>query len=128
MAIDGGREHLNGLAKAQRWLLALFFGYFAAAVAYFLIPQSSPASPVIAVLTGLAWLLMLAMVVAVTRHLAGPGGGGGGWGWAIVVLVLMLIPLINLLTLLAVNQRAVRRLKEAGFTVGLMGVPKEQMG
>lgn len=121
MAIDNGRAHLIGLAKAQRWLLALFLAHLAAAIAFQFLPDGSPAYSPLATVLVVSWLLMLAFVGEVTRRL-------GGWGWAVVVIVLMLIPLVNLLTLLAVNQRAVRRLKEAGFTVGLMGVPKEQLG
>lgn len=121
MAIDGERAHLIGLAKAQRWLLGLFLIYFALLIAWRTIdPAHAAYTPVMAA-TFASWILMLTMVAAVTRRL-------GGWGWAVLVIVLMLIPFVNLVTLLAVNHRAARTLKEAGFTVGLMGVPKEQLG
>lgn len=121
MAIDSERAHLIGLAKAQRWLLGLFLIYFALLIAWRTIdPAHAAYTPVMAA-TFASWILMLTMVAAVTRRL-------GGWGWAVLVIVLMLIPFVNLVTLLAVNHRAARTLKEAGFTVGLMGVPKEQLG
>lgn len=45
--------------------------------------------------------------------------------WLNVLLVLMmLLPLLNLLTLLIVNAQATRRLRAAGYKVGLVGAYK----
>ncbi|MBX3352411.1 MAG: hypothetical protein KF684_05710 [Phycisphaeraceae bacterium] len=120
MAIDEGNQSLRGLALAQRWLLVVLLAYIAALAAVLLQPSGNPFAGGVAGLYFLLWFVMLAMVAAVTARL-------GGWAWAVVVTVLMLIPVVNLLTLLAVNQRAVRRLKDAGFTVGLLGVSGEQL-
>jgi hypothetical protein len=38
--------------------------------------------------------------------------------------VLMFVPLINLLTLLVVNGRATRVLRDAGYRVGLLGASR----
>lgn len=48
---------------------------------------------------------------------------GFGWGWGMIVLclLLMIVPLVNLITLLALNSKATRRLREAGYRVGLLG-------
>lgn len=120
MAIDGERADLIGLAKGQRWLVAALGAYAAALAGVLFLPDGNPFAGVIAGLYFLLWFVMLALVAAVTHRLA-------GWAWAVVVIVLMVIPFVNLLTLLAVNLRAVRRLREAGFTVGFMGVPREQL-
>jgi hypothetical protein len=52
-------------------------------------------------------------------------GGLGMRLWSKVLLtVLMFVPLINLVTLLIVNTRATRLLRDAGYRVGLLGASR----
>jgi hypothetical protein len=51
-----------------------------------------------------------------------------GLAWSlfarIAVIVLMFVPLVSLITLLIVNSKATTALRNAGYTVGLMGASK----
>jgi hypothetical protein len=120
MAIDNERARLIGLAKVHRWLLGLFLVYFVLIIAWRSIDPAHVAYTPVMVATFAAWILMLVMVAEVARRV---------WNvwWMIPVIVLMLIPFVNLVTLLAVGHRAARTLQDAGFTVRLMGVPKDQL-
>jgi hypothetical protein len=53
-------------------------------------------------------------------------GSGMGFGVAakILLVILMFVPLANLITLLVLNSRATKLLREAGYTVGLMGASR----
>ena len=42
----------------------------------------------------------------------------------ILLVILMFVPLVNLITLLVLNARATRRLREAGYKVGLLGASR----
>lgn len=42
----------------------------------------------------------------------------------IVLVILMFVPLVNLITLFILNMRATRRLREAGYKVGLLGASR----
>jgi hypothetical protein len=67
-------------------------------------------------------------IVALVLSLIGIFRIGSGMGFSIVVkillVVLMFVPLVNLITLLILNGRATKRLREAGYTVGLMGASR----
>lgn len=70
-------------------------------------------------------LLGLAAIVLSIIGLLRMGSGLGiHLAWRIVLCVLMIVPLINLITLLLVNVRATRRLRDNGFKVGLLGARK----
>lgn len=121
MTNPGQHESLIGLAKAQRWLLLWFSIYIVSFVLLRLIsPENNPAFLPVVLVALLSWICMITSVVSVTRRMS-------GWVWALVIFVLMLLPLVNLVTLLAVNVRAVSRLREGGYKVGFMGVSSEQL-
>ena len=47
-----------------------------------------------------------------------------GLGVRILCMLLMVVPLANLVVLLVLNSRATRALRDAGYTVGLLGASK----
>ncbi len=49
-------------------------------------------------------------------------GLGIGTAFRVVMLILMFVPLLNILLLLVVNARATRKLRQAGYKVGFLGV------
>jgi len=73
------------------------------------------AAPVFFLAVGMALL----GVVRLSRGLAWSTGA------RIALVVLMFVPLVNLVTLLVVNSRANRVLRNAGYTIGLLGASKK---
>jgi len=78
-----------------------------------------------------AGIPLLGFVVAITALILSLVGifrvaSGMGFGVLakILLVILMFVPLVNLITLLILNSRATRLLREAGYTVGLMGASR----
>ena len=67
-------------------------------------------------------------LVAIVLSLVGIVRLASGLGYSlaikILLIILMFIPLINLITLLVINSKAINKLREAGYKVGLMGASK----
>ena len=72
-------------------------------------------NPMLSLLVFVSIFMSMAGVILLGVHLFQSAG------FAVLFFVFMFIPLINLLTLLFVNSRATRYLKERGYRVGLMG-------
>ena len=66
---------------------------------------------------GLAALIMSFMGVWKMGY-----GLGVGTILRVVMLIFMIVPIINILLLLIVNARATRKLRQAGYKVGFLGV------
>ena len=75
------------------------------------------ASGFMLIIGGLAALIMSLMGVWKMGY-----GLGVGTILRVVMLIFMIVPLINILLLLVVNARATRKLRQAGFKVGFLGV------
>ena len=64
-------------------------------------------------------------IVAIVMSFVGMFRLAGGLGYStaakILLVILLLVPLIGLITLLVLNSRATKALREAGYTVGLLG-------
>ena len=64
-------------------------------------------------------------IVAIVMSLVGMFRLAGGLGYSTVakifLLVLLIVPLVGLITLLVLNSRATKALRQAGYTVGLLG-------
>ena len=77
-------------------------------------------------LIGTAGLLvgLAALAFSIYAVLRLAGGLGMRLGSKALLTVLMFLPLINLLTLLVVNGRATRVLRDAGYRVGLLGASR----
>lgn len=106
------RESLLQLAKRQRSLLLAFVCYItlpllAASVAsrFVLLP------PLVSLAAALVFLVFLARLAI---RVFGPVT-------AIILMLLSLIPILNLAVLVVVNARASKRIKDAGYPVGLLG-------
>ena len=73
-------------------------------------------------------LAPLATIAALVLSIIGIVRLGAGFGFSVVVrillCILMLVPLVNLIALLVLNSRATTRLREAGYTVGLLGASR----
>jgi hypothetical protein len=50
-----------------------------------------------------------------------------GTAWAIVCALPMLVPGVNVIVMLVLNRRATRLVRDAGFTVGLLGPNPEEI-
>ncbi len=104
-----GDDLLDDVASGQKLAIYAILLYFAAAGLQMVIGP-------------LAYLLVLACLgmswVGIYR--ISRGLGHAPW-WRIVLLLLMLIPLVGLLVLVSLNARATSKLREAGYTVGLLG-------
>lgn len=78
--------------------------------------NAMPAVRIVLGLVGLAIIVFLIIQIVPTTNAL-------GWGTAatVVCCILMFVPCISLITLLVINQAAVKALKAAGYKVGLMG-------
>lgn len=65
---------------------------------------------------------VVALVIALVGMFRLAGGLGYSTAAKIFLLVLVVLPLIGLITLLVLNSRATKALREAGYKVGLFGV------
>ena len=64
-------------------------------------------------------------IVAIVMSFIGMFRLAGGLGYStaakILLVVLLVVPLVGLITLLVLNSRATKALREAGYKVGLLG-------
>jgi hypothetical protein len=64
-------------------------------------------------------------IVAIVMSFVGMFRLAGGLGYStaakVLLVVLLIVPLVGLITLLILNSRATKALREAGYTVGLLG-------
>lgn len=100
------------VASAQKLIIYAILAYFAAAVVRVLLGP-------VGLLVGVAALLM--GLVGAYRLCTGLG-----YPMAIRVLLMLLmcVPLVSLIVLLVLNGKATRRLRDAGYRVGLLGASR----
>lgn len=100
---------LDDVASGQKLVIYAILLYFGAAL------LRTVVGPIVL----LAFLICIAMswtgIYKITRGLDYPV-----WG-RIALLLLMLIPLVGLLVLVSLSSKATTRLRNAGYSVGLMG-------
>lgn len=106
------REHLLAVAFAQRGIIVCILIYFGLVTAQFAIPPEFKFWLAI----GLIPLGLLATVFVFMLALRLYGQNAG-----IALGLLTLVPLVGLIVLLSVNQRATKVLTDAGVRVGLLG-------
>ncbi len=66
-------------------------------------------------------LNLIAAVMAIVGAVRTAGGLGQGTVAKIIYAIAMFIPLVSLIIMISLSVRASRRLKEAGYSVGLLG-------
>jgi hypothetical protein len=71
-----------------------------------------------------AWLVIVSAVLAIVGLLRLSDGLGYSAGKKALLIIASFIPLVSLIMLLLVNQRANEALKNAGYKVGLLGAKK----
>lgn len=110
--IPGPQGSLDRLASGQRLvILAILVNISTIGIRY----VSQP----------LALLVALGgFVLAVVGLLRLADGLGYSSGTKVLLIVLLLIPLVSLITLLILNSRATKILREAGHRVGLFGASR----
>jgi len=119
--LDADREKLRTIARHQRTLNLMIlaqFGLYLAAAATRQVDGSELG-------VGLVALVIVALSLVATIRLAGVLYGTT---MAIIYGVLMFAPCIGLIILLLLNQEATRRLRNAGYKVGLLGADPKQFG
>lgn len=108
---NSGASHDN-LASGQRLIiLAILINAATLALRYI--------SPLLAIVVGIA-----AVVLAIIGLLRLSDGLGYSTGMKGLLIVLFFIPLVSLITLLILNSRATKILREAGYRVGFFGASK----
>jgi hypothetical protein len=74
------------------------------------------------------WLGVAAALVAVSMGITGllkiAKGMDVSTARKVMIGLLMLVPVVNLITMMVVNSRATKLLRDAGYKVGLMGASK----
>ncbi len=102
------------MALGQKLVIYAVLLYFIAAVLRVAI---GPAVLVIWAASLLLSLVGLVMILSARKsHIA----------VKIILFLLLFVPLINILVLLRINNRATKELREAGYTVGFMGAAKRE--
>lgn len=122
MGIEFNRDSIRSIAVAQKLILLgilVNIGLFAISV----LGQGS--IPALQVLALPVYLCAIGLQLYGCFRLA----RGLGWNVAITVvcLILMFVPIIGLLTLLILNQKATTALRAAGLHVGLLGVRTSEL-
>ena len=107
-------EALQALAAAQRFAILVVLAYIGMLVLAAFVENET-------VLNILGVAVLVGGMVAIARL---SRALGHGWGITILFLFLLLLPLIGLILLLVLNARATKRVKEAGYTVGLLGAKR----
>lgn len=102
-------ETLDDVASGQKLVIYAILLYFVAALARLAL------GPLVAVVAIACMVMSWVGMYRLTRGLGYPM-----W-WRIVLMVLMLVPLLGLLVLVVLSSKATARLKDAGYSVGLMG-------
>ena len=113
-----GRSDIREIAVRQKAIMYCILAYVACIVLQFVFPPSPRLIPALAGLgasiTGAVFVFMLAMALY-------------SQGIGILLGILTLIPCVGLIVLLIINAKATNVLREHGFKVGLLGVPKDQI-
>jgi hypothetical protein len=121
-------ERLERLRSGQKLAIYAILIYLVAIVIRtgFSSTPLSPGTPGLLVAVGSGLLLMAGGLAALIMSLMGVWKMGYGLGVGtilrVVMLIFMIVPLINILLLLVVNARATRKLRQAGYKVGFLGV------
>ena len=115
-------ERLQSLRSGQKLAIYAILVYFAT-----IIMQAGLGSgPGRGLLAASGFVLMIGGLAALIMSLMGVWKMGYGLGIGailrVVMLISMIVPLINILLLLVVNARATRKLRQAGYKVGFLGV------
>ena len=110
--VSGSREDLLKVAKYQKGILVCILVYILAVAGQFALP------PQIRPLVGLG-VLVVGLIAAVFTILLAMKTHGTGLG--IILGVLCFVPILGLLILLLVNQKATTVLQLNGIKVGLLG-------
>ena len=110
--VSGSREDLLKVAKYQKGILVCILVYILAVAGQFALP------PQIRPLVGLG-VLVVGLIAAIFTILLAMKTHGTGLG--IILGVLCLVPILGLLILLLVNQKATTVLQLNGIKVGLLG-------
>ena len=98
---------LNRIASGQRLLVVAVLVSFLSMVF-----RGNPVGTIVAIVSG---IVSIVGAVRLSAALGSPA-------WVRFVSgILMLVPLVNLTTMLVLSSRATRRLRAAGYRVGLMG-------
>ena len=110
--VSGSREDLLKVAKYQKGILVCILVYILAVVGQFALP------PQIRPVVGLG-VLVVGLIAAVFTILLAMKTHGTVLG--IILGILCLVPILGLLILLLVNQKATTVLQSNGIKVGLLG-------
>lgn len=116
-AAPDARATLGPVARGQRWVNLMVLVSFVVLVA---ISGLGIGSPVREIAFGLVNLASMVMVARLAHALY------QNVGVTILVAIGGLIPYVSLIVMIAVNQVATKRLRNAGFAVGLLGADVRQ--
>ena len=105
----GNHKTVESLASGQKLVIFAILLNIAGGVLHFVIGS-------IAALVSIGAFVM--SIIGILRLCSGLGYS---IGVKILMLVLMIVPLINLITLVILNGKATKILRENGYTVGLFG-------
>jgi hypothetical protein len=111
------RADLRNIAIRQRRVIFCILAYFIAMIMQFVLPPdliTSGLSMIAVMIMAAVFVFMLALDVY-------------GTGEGIIMGILALIPLVGLIVLLLINNRATRLLRQHGIRVGLFGADTRQI-
>jgi hypothetical protein len=121
-------ERLQRLGSGQKLAIYAILIYLVAIVVRTGLSSTplSPGTQGLLAAVGSGLLIMAGGLAALVMSLMGVWKMGYGLGIGtilrVVMLIFMIVPIINILLLLIVNARATRKLRQAGYKVGFLGV------
>jgi len=120
------QERVQGLRFGQKLAIYAILIYLVTLIVQMSLAGTphSPRPPGLLMASG--FVLMIGGLAALIMSLMGVWKMGYGLGIGtilrVVMLIFMIVPVINILLLLIVNARATRKLRQAGYKVGFLGV------
>ncbi len=103
---------LESVRSGQRMIIFGILAYFAAIIIQFVIGPFAAVGLLVSLILGLIGIVRLS------------SGLGYHVGLVVLFVILMIIPLVGLVTLLILNSKATKVLREHGYRVGLLGASK----
>ena len=121
-------ERVQRLRSGQKLAIYAILIYLVAAVVQTSLRgvAPSPGTQGLLMVVASGFMLIIGGLAALIMSLMGVWKMGYGLGVGtilrVVMLIFMIVPFINILLLLVVNARATRKLRQAGYKVGFLGV------
>jgi hypothetical protein len=117
-ALPAAPNNLRVIAIRQRAVMYCLLAYIVLIVVYFVVPVPMKIVPALGILAASVTAAVFVFMLALATYNTATG---------IILGILTLVPLVGMIVLLAINQKATSILRRNGIKVGLMGADPKQI-